>query len=121
MTQTDRTRTALAVLGQPDRTFAYHMGPLAIPYLSLSFREMDLIDAIPTLEDPEDDTPEFRTRKRRAECEAAFELLSRRLGAKGPGSVEEVAQVLNPADFYGWVNDLIGGGKGEPVGEADSP
>ncbi|GAA5514768.1 hypothetical protein Dcar01_03529 [Deinococcus carri] len=121
---TDRTKSALAVLGQPDRKFAYDLGGVPVPYLALSNKELDLIDAIPTatpegLDDAE--MLDFLREKRWLESEAAYHMLCKRLGTKGPQSVEEVHDLLNADLFYPWVNSLMRGDKGEPVGATDSP
>lgn len=124
MTSTDKTRTALAVLGKPDKTFAYHMGALSIPYLALSFREMDLIESIP-LEAPagldDEDLSDFLREKRARESECAYHLLRRRLGDRAPQSQEEVHEILNADLVWAWFRSLWAGEKGEAVGTPAEP
>lgn len=116
MTQPDRTRTPLAVLGQPDPQFEYHMGKLKIPYLNFSQKELDLIDAAQRTapEDlDEDELTDFVTEKRKAETDLAFEMLSRRF-PRATLTWDEVYRTINPADLWAWVNSLFRGEKGEP-------
>lgn len=122
---TDRTKSALAVLGKPDARYAYDLGGVRVPYLALSFEEMDLIDAIPIAAPPEDaddeEIADFMKRKRALEAEAAYHLLSRRLGDKGPKDLGEVYGTLNTDLVWDWFNNLLRGDKGEEVGTPAGP
>ncbi|GAA5503020.1 hypothetical protein Dxin01_02769 [Deinococcus xinjiangensis] len=120
----DRTKTALAVLGKPDRNFLYSMGRLEIPYLSLSFKELDLIDEaqrqMPDDLDP-DEIIDFLKARRHAETMLAHAMLERRFPDRAP-TFDEVYATVNHADLWHWVQDLANGGKGEAIGAtAEAP